>query len=101
MRVKSKTNKQKFLRPSFSLSTEAVVQRCSVKRVFLEIWQNSQENTCARVFFLRKLQAATYPLNLSSFINKSKSLSHPVGITGVAVVTVFSMEIGEGMEVLE
>ena len=31
--------------------SEAVVQRCSVKKVFLEISQNSQENTCARVFF--------------------------------------------------
>ena len=28
-----------------------VVQRCSVKSVFLEISQNSQENTYARVFF--------------------------------------------------
>ena len=30
---------------------EAVVQRCSVKKVFLKISQNSQENTCARVYF--------------------------------------------------
>ena len=30
---------------------EAVVQRCSVKKVFLEISQSSQENTCVRVFF--------------------------------------------------
>ena len=28
-----------------------VVQRCSVKKVFLEISQNSQENTCARASF--------------------------------------------------
>ena len=28
--------------------TEAVAQRCSVKKVFLEISQNSQENTWAR-----------------------------------------------------
>ena len=34
---------------------EAVVQRCSVKKVFLEISQKSQENTCARVSFLTKL----------------------------------------------
>ena len=27
-------------------------RRCSVKTVFLEISQNSQENTCARVSFL-------------------------------------------------
>ena len=29
-------------------------RRCSVKKVFLEISQNSQENTCARVSFLIK-----------------------------------------------
>ena len=33
------------------LLIEAVVQTCSVKKVFLEISQNSQENTCARVSF--------------------------------------------------
>ena len=33
-------------------------RRCSVKKVFLEISQNSQENTCARVSFLIKLQAS-------------------------------------------
>ena len=38
---------------------EAVAQRCSVKKVFLEISQNSQETTCARVSFLIKLQAET------------------------------------------
>ena len=39
------------------LLKEAVVQRCSVKKVFLEISQNSQENNCAIVSFLIKLQA--------------------------------------------
>ena len=42
---------------------EAVVQRCSVKKVFLEISQNSQENTCARVSFLIKLQASDLQLH--------------------------------------
>ena len=37
--------------------TEAVVQRCSVKKLFLQILQNLQENTSARVSFLTKLQA--------------------------------------------
>ena len=37
-------------------STEAVVQRYSVKKLFLEVSQNSQKNTCARVPFLIKLQ---------------------------------------------
>ena len=31
--------------------------RCSLKKVFLEISQNSQENICARDYFLIKLQA--------------------------------------------
>ena len=41
-----------------ALFTGAVVQRCSVNKVFLEISQNSQENTCARVSFFIKLQAS-------------------------------------------
>ena len=38
-------------------SSEAVVQSCSLKKVLLEVSQNSQENTCARASFLIKLQA--------------------------------------------
>ena len=41
---------------------EAVVQRCSLKKVFLEIPQNSQENTFARASFLIKLQASAMQL---------------------------------------
>ena len=33
-------------------SQEAVAQTRSVKKMFLEISQNSQENTCAKVYFL-------------------------------------------------
>ena len=35
---------------------EAVLRRCSVKKVFLKISQNSQKNTCAIAFFKIKLQ---------------------------------------------
>ena len=35
---------------------KAVSWRCSLKKMFLEISQNSQENTCARVSCLIKLQ---------------------------------------------
>ena len=45
---KTEENMKKFTKP--------VAQRCSVKKVFLEISQNSQERTCARVSFLIKLQ---------------------------------------------
>ena len=39
------------------ICTEPVAQKCSVKKAFLEISQNLQENTCARVSFLIKLKA--------------------------------------------
>ena len=42
--------------------TEVVFLRCSVKKMFLEFPQNSQENTCARVCFLIKLQALALEL---------------------------------------
>ena len=42
---------------TFFQKAEAVVRRCSIKKVFLEMLQNSQENTCARVSFIIKLQA--------------------------------------------
>ena len=37
--------------------SEAVAQTCSVKKVFLEILQNSQENTRARASILIEFQA--------------------------------------------
>ena len=40
--------------------SEAVVQRCSVKKMFFKISQNSQENACARVFLLIKWQAQAF-----------------------------------------
>ena len=33
-----------------------VAQKCYVKKVFLEISQNSQKNTCAKVSFLMKFK---------------------------------------------
>ena len=41
----------------FQNCQEAVTRRFFVKKVFLEISQNSQENTYARDSFLKKLQA--------------------------------------------
>ena len=35
-----------------ALCPEAAVQQCSMKKVFLEIWQNSQKNSCVKVYFL-------------------------------------------------
>ena len=35
----------------FILSLRMVTRKCSIKKVFLKIWQNSQENICAGVSF--------------------------------------------------
>ena len=61
--------------------TLAVTQRCSIKMVFLEISQNLQENTCARVSFFNKVagfRPATllkkrpwhkcFPVNVAKFL---------------------------------
>ena len=45
--------------------TEAVLQWRSFKKLFLEILQNLQENNCARVSFLMKLQ-----VKANNFIKK-------------------------------
>ena len=42
------------------IQTEAFVQRCSVKEVFLKVSQNLQEKTFARVSFLINLVASTW-----------------------------------------
>ena len=44
----------------YVVEIETVVQRCSVKNVFLKISQNSEQNTCARVSFLIKLRACNF-----------------------------------------
>ena len=54
MMWKAKCKYQKIdqiIRKLKRVSIEAVAQRFSVKKVSLEISQNSQENTCARNFF--------------------------------------------------
>ena len=37
--------------------SEVIIRRCSVKKVFLEISQNSQESNCTRISFLIRQQA--------------------------------------------
>ena len=44
---------KKFNLKNTFLTAEAVVWRCSIKKVYLEISQNLQENTCARESFLK------------------------------------------------
>ena len=43
---------------TMQLFSEAVARSCAVKKVFLEISQKSQENTCAKVSFLLNFQAS-------------------------------------------
>ena len=71
-----------------TLNIEAVAQTCSVKKVFLESSQNSQENTCARVSFLIKLQEAPatllkkrlwhrcFPVNFAKFLRTAFFAEH-------------------------
>ena len=64
--------------PKNKIAAEAVVQRYSEKKVFLKISQNLQENSCARVSFLIKLQANFYsPWNhqkTGSFLMNSRRI---------------------------
>ena len=68
---------------------EAVLQKCSVKKVFLEISEHSQENTCARVSFFNKvagLKPATllkkrlwhrcFPMNAVKFLRTPFHIEH-------------------------
>ena len=49
-------------------------RRCSIKKVFLKISQNSHENTCARrrpqayIFIKKRLQHRCFPLNFAKFL---------------------------------
>ena len=52
--------RKKCIKPGQYIRTEAVVRSCSVKKLFLEILQNSQENTCAIDSFKMKLQASLF-----------------------------------------
>ena len=59
-------------------------RRCSVKKVFLEISQNSQENTCARVSFWITLQASS-PSSRHSDVFLKFSLSSKKGVRSNAL----------------
>ena len=49
---RAENNKLKRQQITIQTFTEAVMQRCSVKNVFLEILKNWQDNTCARVIWV-------------------------------------------------
>ena len=56
--------------------TEAVAQRRSVKKMFLEILQNSLKKTCARVFFLNKVAGRRRTGYLSLYLQKLEIKEH-------------------------
>ena len=65
-------------------TSEAAVQKCFVKQVFLEISQNSQENTCARVSFLikfstlfkKRLWHRCFPVKFAKFLRTPFFIEH-------------------------
>ena len=69
-------------------NAEAVVRRCSIEKVYLEISQNSQDNNCARIFFnnVAGLRPATllkkrlwyrcFPVNFVKFLRTSVFTEH-------------------------
>ena len=57
-------------------NSEAVVQRCSVKKVFLEISQNSQENTCACTLLKKRLWHRCFPVNFAKFLRTPFIIEH-------------------------
>ena len=68
-----------------SHTPEAVVWRCSVTKVFLKILQNSQENTCIRVFlpaawglqlYWKRLWHRYFPVNFVKFLRTPISAEH-------------------------
>ena len=62
-----------YRKPKMTLK-DTVVQRSSVKKLFLKISQNSQENTCARVSSLIKLQTSKfYEIFKNSFFYRTPS----------------------------
>ena len=74
-RQKRHFSRQKYLimeniKKTPQIKSEAVVQRCSVNKVFLEISPNSQENTCAGVSFTllkKRLWHRCFPVNFVKF----------------------------------
>ena len=84
---------------SLKVSTEAVTGGVLSKNVFLEISQNSQENTCARVSFLIKLQETLAQVFCCKFCEISKNTFSTEHLRTTAPVSSFiisSNRAGDG-----
>ena len=60
-----------FWKPS-----EAVVRRCSDKKIFLNISQNSQENTAPATLLQNRLWHRCFPVNLAKFLRTPFVIEH-------------------------
>ena len=61
----------------FIIQLEAVARRCFVEGVFIEVLQNSLENTCAIVLFLIKLQVLMcFLVNFAKFLRTPFPTEH-------------------------
>ena len=63
------------------LEITAVSCRCSLKKMFLKISQNSQEDTCVRVTFLmtlskKRLGHRCFPVNFAKFLRTPTFIEH-------------------------
>ena len=74
-------------------AVEAVVQSCFVKKVFLKISQNSQENTCAG----KHLRQSLFFNKVAGFIKKETLAQvFPCEFYGIFKNTFFSQNISGG-----
>ena len=64
---------QRAIQRTLAKHQKAVAHTCSVKKVFLEISKNSQENTCARVSFLMKLHEPPATLLKKQFWHRKEN----------------------------
>ena len=62
---KSQQKKVFLKRQIMKKTTKAVTERCSEKRMFFEILQNSQKNACASLFFNKVAGGATSETTLA------------------------------------
>ena len=81
------------------LIPEAVVRRCSVKKVFLEVLQNSLENTCARVsrpatLLENRLWHRSFPVNFEKFLRTPTFYrTPPVALSAIHIQHKFTYNI--------
>ena len=84
---------EKVLQSPFLL-LEVVVRKCSVKKVFLEISQNSRENTCAKVATLlkKRLWHRYFPVNFAIFPRQTFFHRTPTVAASVLFVSVLEVD---------